>query len=192
MLGVASGAPERWIQAPAGRSCSQRFRLSRKTIWLVSERAAKKGKRKKAPTKTSKCFPFFFSPELSDLSEQRSGTPSSHTGTRRRCKAFPLASCFVLCFSLLNNDFAQTGAASNKINGRLAESIQEVVFLNKHIVSKLIHTPIVYSWGGTGQGADRACHWPTPLNPPVKAAACLNRGGKDKTVHRNVALMLLN
>ena len=38
-----------------------------------------------------------------------------------------------------------TGAAANKINGRAVESTQEVGFLNKHIVSKLIHTPIVYS-----------------------------------------------
>lgn len=49
----------------------------------------------------------------------------------------------------------RTGAAANKINGRLSESIQEVGFLNKHIVSKLIHTPIVYR-RGTGLGADRA------------------------------------
>lgn len=39
--------------------------------------------------------------------------------------------------------FPRTGAAANKINGRLGESIQEVSFLNKHIVSKIIHTPIV-------------------------------------------------
>lgn len=38
---------------------------------------------------------------------------------------------------------SRTGAAANKINGRLAESIQDVGFLNKHIVSKIIHTPIV-------------------------------------------------
>lgn len=46
----------------------------------------------------------------------------------------------------------RAGATANKINGWLAESIQEVGFLNKHIVSKLIHTPIVYR-RGTGQGA---------------------------------------
>lgn len=39
--------------------------------------------------------------------------------------------------------FPRTGAAANKINGSRAESIQEVSFLNKHIVSKIIHTPIV-------------------------------------------------
>lgn len=73
----------------------------------------------------------------------------------------------------------RTGAAANKINGRLAESIQEVAFLNKHIVSKLIHTPIVYR-GGTGLGADRAGPprlTPLPTHPtPVKATPFLNRG----------------
>lgn len=44
-----------------------------------------------------------------------------------------------------------TGVAANKINGRVVKSIQEVGFLNKHIVSKLIHTPIVHSWK-VGQG----------------------------------------
>lgn len=58
----------------------------------------------------------------------------------------------------------RTGAAANKINGRLAESIQEVAFLNKHIVSKLIHTPIVYR-RGTGLGADWAGP-PRLIRPP--------------------------
>lgn len=60
-----------------------------------------------------------------------------------------------------------TRAAANKINGRLAESIQEVGFLNKHIVSKLIHTPVVYRRGGR-QRADR------PLRPdyPPSCRGC--------------------
>lgn len=45
----------------------------------------------------------------------------------------------------------RAAAAASKINGRLAKPIQEVGFLNKHIVSKIIHTPIVYragNWAG--------------------------------------------
>lgn len=69
----------------------------------------------------------------------------------------------------------RTGAAANEINGSLAESVQEVGFLNKHIVSKPIHTPIVYRWG-TGLGADQS----TPITPPllVKATSFPNRGGR--------------
>lgn len=66
-----------------------------------------------------------------------------------------------------------TRAAANKINGRLAESIQEVGFLNKHIVSKLIHTPVVYRRGGR-QRADRRFAPITP--PPVGAAPVLKKG----------------
>lgn len=67
----------------------------------------------------------------------------------------------------------RTGAAANKINGRL----QEVGFLNKHIVSKIIHTPIVYS-AGNWAGPPRSAH-PRPP-PPVKADAFLNRCEKIK------------
>lgn len=81
----------------------------------------------------------------------------------------------------------RTGAAANKINGRLAESIQEVGFLNKHIVSKLIHTPIVYR-RGTGLGADRA--GPARLTPPRQGYSISKQEEKDKTVKQDFALML--
>lgn len=78
----------------------------------------------------------------------------------------------------------RTGAAANKINGRLAESIQEVGFLNKHIVSKIIHTPIVYSarnWAGPPRSAP----------PPVKADAFLNRCEEIKLCRRGRSASLL-
>lgn len=84
----------------------------------------------------------------------------------------------------------RTGAAANKINGRLAKSIQEVGFLNKHIVSKIIHTPIVY---GLGNWAGCRPSWSTPINPPpppVKATPFLNREKKDKTLKQDFTLML--
>lgn len=84
----------------------------------------------------------------------------------------------------------KNGAAANKINGRLAKSIQEVGFLNKHIVSKIIHTPIVYELGNRA-----GCRpiWSTPINPPpppVKATPFLNREKKDKTLKQDFTLML--
>lgn len=53
-----------------------------------------------------------------------------------------------------------------KINERLAESIQEVSFLNKHIVSKIIHTPIV-DRGEVGRAWLRL-HWGLMSRLPAK------------------------
>lgn len=70
----------------------------------------------------------------------------------------------------------RTVAAANEINGRLAEFMQEVGFLNKHIVSKLIHTPIVYRWGtGLGAGPVHPDQHPSPL---AKATLFPARGGR--------------
>lgn len=63
--------------------------------------------------------------------------------------------------------FFWTGVAANEINGRVVKCIQEVSFLNKHIVSKLIHTLIVYCWRAqAGCVVQTAWHWPPSINPP--------------------------
>lgn len=62
--------------------------------------------------------------------------------------------------------FFWTGVAANEINGRVVKCIQEVSFLNKHIVSKLIHTLIVYCWRAqAGCVVQTAWHWPPSINP---------------------------
>lgn len=76
--------------------------------------------------------------------------------------------------------FFWTGVAANEINGRVVKCIQEVSFLNKHIVSKLIHTLIVYCWRAqSGCVVQTAWHWPPPINPPWQGHSDLE-GGKKK------------
>lgn len=62
---------------------------------------------------------------------------------QRFYSAAPVLSLSSLFQTMIIFSLPRTGAVANKINGRLAESMQEVSFLNKHIVSKIIHTPIV-------------------------------------------------
>lgn len=77
--------------------------------------------------------------------------------------------------------FFWTGVAANEINGRVVKCIQEVSFLNKHIVSKLIHTLIVYCWRAqSGCVVQTAWHWPPPINPPWQGHSDLEGGEKRK------------
>ena len=65
--------------------------------------------------------------------------------------------------------------------GGLSSALQEASFLNKHIVSKLIHTLIVYSWGERlGRVTGTACHWPPPINPPWQGHSALRKRKKEK------------
>lgn len=65
------------------------------------------------------------------------------------------------------------GAAANKINGRLAKSIQEVGLLNKHIVSKIIHTPIVYR-AGNCRSAPLCPPSPPPPSTPATPSGLMH------------------
>lgn len=75
---------------------------------------------------------------------------------------------FVWVFSLLNNDkiFLNPVFAAREINGRAVKCIQEVDLLNKHIVSKPVHTLTVYSWSARLSLSATACHWAPAINPP--------------------------